>query len=357
LSGTESSILFLEKVFLEPCQSEARGVEIFNANLLGDLVRLGIKVTVVAHPDWARLLARRLGPAAPETVGFPGWLKGIPGAVVALWRLRRRRFSALLTGNVGDRLIPALGLIRKWGLAPRAVLLAHREPAPRFVDAQGAMPTDVVAVNRRIAKHFEGRRYGRVEVYYGVTQADRFLGPRPAKAASEPVDFCLIGDLNSAWKGADTAVEAFRLLPPAVADRCRLHLASFREPRSSGDPRILCYEWMPFDAMADFLKRMDVMLAPSRDEGVMRETFSQAAVQGMLSGCPLIVSDLAILTEKINEGGGLVAHSPEEMAAAMGRLASDAELRVRMGEKARRVAAARYIWRTDEFVKRYLFPA
>jgi glycosyltransferase involved in cell wall biosynthesis len=109
--------------------------------------------------------------------------------------------------------------------------------------------------------------------------------------------------------------------------------------------------------MADFLKRMDVMLAPSRDEGVMRETFSQAAVQGMLSGCPLIVSDLAILTEKINEGGGLVAHSPEEMAAAMGRLASDAELRVRMGEKARRVAAARYIWRTDEFVKRYLFPA
>jgi glycosyltransferase involved in cell wall biosynthesis len=357
LSATDSSILFLEKVFLEPCRSEARGVEIFNANLLGDLVQLGCRVTVITHPDWAGILARRLGSRAPETVSFPAWLKGMPGAALALWRLRRRRFSVLLTGNVGDRLIPALALVRHWSLAPRAVLLAHREPTSRFVDAQGAMPTHVVAVNRRIAKHFEGRHYGRVEVYYGVTQADRFLGPRPEKDPEAPVDFCLIGDLNSAWKGADTAIEAFRLLPPAAAGRCRLHLASFREPRLSGDERILCCEWMPFEEMADFLKRMDVMLVPSRDEGVMRETFSQAAVQGMLSGCPLVVTDLPILTEKINDGGGLVAHSPGEMAMAMTRLALEPDLRRRMGEHARQVASARYIWSTGEFMRRYLFPA
>lgn len=353
VSGAGLSILFLEKVFLGPCRSEARGVELFNFNLLRDLVRLGRSVTVVAHPDWHAILKNRLGADAPEVLAFPAWMMGALGAAWALYRARRRRFSILLTANVGDRLVPALSVVRRYRLAPRAVLLAHREPTPRFVGAQGLMPTTVVAVNRKIARGFEGLRYGRVEVYYGITQAERFLQPRPEKAEEAPVDFCVVGDLNSAWKGADTAVEAFRLLAPEVAARCRLNLASFREERTGHDPRILCYQWMPFEEMAAFIRRMDVMLVPSRDETVMRETFSQAAVQGMLSGLPLIVSDLSILTEKVDEGGGLVAHSAEEMAAAMTRLANDPVLRARMGEQARITAKARYIWSTEEFLKRF----
>lgn len=353
VSAAAPSLLFLEKVFLEPCKSEARGVEIFNVNLLRDLARLGRPVTVVAHPDWRAVLADRLGADGPEVLSFPAWMNGTLGSVLALYRARRRRFSCLITANVGDRLTPALSLVRRFGLAPRAVLLAHREPTVRFVHAQGALPTTVVAVNKRIARHFEGLRYGRVSVYYGITQAERFLEPRPGKPAGEPVSFCVVGDLNCAWKGADTAVEAFRMLAPEVAERCRLHLASFREQRTGGDPRIICYRWMPFEEVPAFLRRMDVMLVPSRDETVMRETFSQAAVQGMLSGLPLIVSDLPILTEKVNEGGGVVAHSAEEMAAAMTRLANDSALRARMGEQARLTAQARYIWSTEEFLKRF----
>jgi glycosyltransferase involved in cell wall biosynthesis len=352
-SVAATSMLFLEKVFLEPCRSEPRGVELFNFNLLRDLSRLGRPVTVVAHPSWSPILNDRLGADAPEVLSFPTWMKGAPGSVLALYRARHRRFSRLLTAKVGDRLIPALFLVRHYGLAPRAVLLAHREPTIRFVRAQGALPTTVAAVNRKIARYFEGLHYGRVEVYYGITQAERFLEPRPVKAGGEPVDFCVVGDLNSAWKGADTAVEAFRMLAPEVAARCRLHLASFREQRTGSDPRIVCYRWMPFDEIAPFVRRMDVMLVPSRDEGVMRETFSQAAVQGMLSGLPLIVSDLPILTEKVNEGGGVVAHSTEEMAAAMTRLAKDAALRHRMGQQARITAQARYIWSTEAFLKRF----
>ncbi len=347
------SVLFLEKVFLEPCRSEARGVELFNFNLLRDLAQLGRVVTVVAHPDWRAVLNDRLGADAPEMLSFPTWLKGPLGAVLALYRARQRRFSMLLTANVGDRLIPALSLIRHYGLVPRAVLLAHRVPTLRFVKAQGALPTTVAAVNRKIAGYFNGLHYGRVEVYYGIAQAGRFLEPRPAKAEGEPVDFCVLGDLNSAWKGADTAVEAFRLLPPDVGARCRLHLASFREQRTGGDPRIVCYRWMPFEEVPAFLRRMDVMLVPSHDEGVMRETFSQAAVQGMLSGLPLIVSDLSVLSEKVNEGGGVVAHTTEEMAVAMARLANEAALRVSMGQKGRATAQSRYIWSTEEFLKRF----
>ncbi len=352
-SRESRTVLFLEKVFLEPSRSEPRGVEIFNINLLRDLARLGIRVTVVAHPDWCAHLAKQLGPDAPECLSFPRWLSSVLGVAYSLFLNRSRRFSLLLTANVGDRLIPAINFIRQHGICHSALLLAHREPTPRFVHAQGNMPTTVVAVNRKIASHFEGGHYGRVEVYYGVTDADRFLGERPPKPAGAPVEFCVIGDLNSAWKGADTAVEAFRLLESEVAKNCRLQLASFREPRTSGDDRIICHQWMPFAEMADFLKRMDVMLVPSRDEGVMRETFSQAAVQGMLSGLPLVVNDLPILMEKINDGGGLIAHSTVEMARAMTRLALDPDLRKRMGAKARATASARYIWRTDDFVKRF----
>ncbi len=355
MNGTESTpLLFLEKVFLEPCRAEPRGVEIFNLNLLRELARQGRPVAVVAHPDWGRILRDRLGDAAPEVLSFPAWTHGVPGSLIALFRARRRRFSWLITGNVGDRLIPSLNLIRHSGMALRAVLLAHREPTRRFVNAHGAIPTAVAAVNRKIAAHFEGGHYGRVDVYYGITQADRFLAPRPPKAESEPVDFCVVGDLNSAWKGADTAVEAFRLMDPAIAARCRLHLASFREERSSGDPRILCYQWMPFEEMPAFLSRMDVMLVPSRDEDVMRETFSQAAVQGMLSGLPLIVNDIPVLTEKVDEGGGLTVSSREELAAAMMRMARDPALRRKMGQASRATAQARYIWRTEEFIARFL---
>lgn len=346
-------MLFLEKVYLEPCRHEPRGVEIFNLNLLRDLARLGRPVTALVHPDWAPVLRDRLGDAAPELLLLPRGLPGFLGAAAALFRVRHRRFSCLLTANVGDRLIPALNLIRQFGLVRRAALLAHREPTPRFVRAHGQLPTAVAAVNRRIAGHFEGGQYGRVEVFYGVTDAERFLQPRPAKPESEPIDFCLIGDLNSAWKGADLAVEGFRLMEPAVAAGCRLHLASFREERSSGDPRILCYRWMPFEEMPAFLGRMDVMLVLSRDEGVMRETFSQAAVQGMLAGLPLIVTDLPILTEKVNEGGGLIIRAKEELAAAMMRMARDPGLRRRMGEAARATARGRYLWRTDTFLERF----
>lgn len=347
------SILFLEKVFLEPCRSAPRGVEIFNVNLLRDLVRLGRSVTVIVHPDWKRILTDRLGPAVPEMLAFPRFLKGGLGAMVALYRARTRRFSALLTANVGDRLIPALSMIRRYGMTPQAVLIAHREPTARFVAAQGAFPCTVVAVNRKIARHFEGAHYGRVQVYYGITEAERFQGERPARPADDPVHFCVLGDLSSAWKGADTAVKAFLMLDPALAGRARLHLASFREERASGDPRIICYPWMPFEEIPAFLKRMDVMLVPSRDEGVMRETFSQAAVQGMLSGLPLIVTDLPVLTEKVDEGGGVVAHTVEDMVKAMSMLIRDEFWRGRLGQKARQVAQARYIWSTEEFLRRF----
>ena len=299
-------ILFLDKVFLESRDVHIRGVEVFNLNLIRDLSTLGCDVTVPAHESWHDDLTgcRVAGmlEIVPCRAGARNWLAGVG----QLWRWRQRQWDVFVLGNVANRLIPAILAVGAWRLAPRSVVIAHREPSRRYLWAQRRMPTRVLAVNRTIARHFEKARFESVAVFYGITNADRFLlAPLPPErsASGDLVNFCVLGHLDSAWKGADVAVETFRQLPESVRARSRLHLASYAEPPSFGDSDIMAYAWMPFDDIPAFLRRMDVMLVPSRDEGVMRETFSQAMVQGMLTGLPIVANDLPILAEKLGEGG------------------------------------------------------
>ena len=65
------------------------------------------------------------------------------------------------------------------------------------------------------------------------------------------------------------------------------------------------------------------------------ETFSQTTVQGMLTGLPVVHTSIPPFMEKFDDGGGLRADTPAEMADALVRLADDAELRARLGREAR----------------------
>ena len=347
----QRSIAFIDKVFLARAKGQPCGVEVFNLNLVRDLCRMGCRVQLVAHPTWLAA-ARAWDPTlACEPVPCSGG-----GGLPAIPRLWARRPEILLIGNVGDRLTPLIGLLRVLGIVRRAVLIAHREPSPRFVRSVERLQTAVVAVNGQIANHFQGRRFPVVEVSYGITDPDRFFPAEPPAADKPEVHFCVIGHLDRKWKGADTAVEALRLIPAAIRSRCRLHLASYDQPPVFPEPEVIPYRWLPFDQMGDFLRRMDVILVPSRDEQVMRETFSQVAVQGMLTGLPLIVSDRPVLMEKVADGGGLVFRSAAELADAMASLATDAALRRSMGAAGRSAALARYVWDTRQFVERFVQP-
>ncbi len=343
------TIAFVDKVFLSPARGQPCGVEVFNLNLVRDLSRLGARVLLVAHPSW--LAAARAWDPTLDVEPVP--CRGAAG-LPAFPRLRARQPDVLLLGNVGDRLIPLIGLLRAFRAVRRAVLIAHREPSRRFVRALEHLPTAVVAVNRQIANHFRGEHFPTVAVSYGITDADRFFPAAAANAEKRDVDFCVIGHLDRKWKGADTAVEAFRLMPDAVRARCRLHLASYDEPPAFPEPNIVPYRWLPFDRIGEFLRGMDAMLVPSRDEEVMRETFSQVAVQGMLTGLPLVVSDRPVLMEKVADGGGLVFRSAAELADAMARLAADPAQRRAMGAAGRAAALGRYVWNTREFVDRFV---
>lgn len=88
----------------------------------------------------------------------------------------------------------------------------------------------------------------------------------------------------------------------------------------------------------------------------MRETFSQTAVQGMLTALPIVHSPIPVLAEKFDRGGGLRARTPAEFAAAMETLAGDPALRAKLGAEARATALARYVWNSERFLREHLLP-
>ncbi|TAN38625.1 MAG: glycosyltransferase [Verrucomicrobia bacterium] len=348
------TILYLQKSLLKrERQPVLRGVELFDALLIRDLMAAGHRVTLPLVCCWEPLLRERLPTGCRLQIISCFGGSALNGLLAALFA---GRHDALIIGNVGNGLVPAIKLLFATRRVGRAALIANREAAPRFVAALRRYAVRILAVNNQIAAPFRTAGYPLVDTDYGIPNAEEFFPAAEAKPADAPVDFCVVGQLDNAWKGADTAIAAFQKLPDAVRARCRLHLASFVNPPTITTPGIQIYPWLPAAAIPTFLRRMDVMLVPSRDEHVMRETFSQVIVQGMLTGLPIIASDRPVLMEKLDTGGGLIFQTLEQLVQGLEKLAGDAALRRRLGAEARRIALERYVWNTDRFIRKYLFP-
>lgn len=345
------SILFVEKVFLSRGSKLFSGIELFNLSLIKDLAAMGYSVTVPACAAWSRVIKDHTGILPVEIIDLPWNSSGALGGLLVLKKLRARRFDLLLLGNVGNNLIPIIALLRWRHAASRIALIAHREPKVRFVRSLNRMPIAVLAINKRIASHFEQGRFTSMMTRYGITQSELFY---PAVSGlsvrKDHIDFCVVGHLERRWKNADAAVSAFLQLPYGIKRKCRLHLIGFVNPPTFFDTDIITYAWFPHEQMGNFLRQMDIMIVPSRDEIVRKETFSQAAVQGMLTGLPLIASNLPVLTEKLDMGGGLIFDDVDGLTKAMCRLVEDSQLRQKMGEQGRQTALKRYIWNTQKFI-------
>ena len=93
------------------------------------------------------------------------------------------------------------------------------------------------------------------------------------------------------------------------------------------------------DATIEHHGRLDVLVHAS----VIPEPFGQVVVEGMAAGLPVIASNEGGPAEVITNGvdGLLVAPAdPEGLAAVLRRVATDSELRRRLGEQARCSARA-----------------
>lgn len=344
----------LDKVLLSRIPGAMRGVEVFNLHLLKDLAGMGYSIIVPCHQTWCETIAG-VSRDGVEAIDCGCAEKPLLNGLLAVWRLRHRRFDVLYLGNVANGLIPAVRGLQLLGVVNRCVLVAHREPSKRFVASQKKMPTTVLAVNKVIAGHFIKAGYTKVDVFFGLPDAEVYF-PSKDSAERPGLDLCVVGYLDNAWKGADTAIQAVRCLSEDIKGSVKLHLVSYKSPPEFKETNIIPYAWMPLDSIPGLLRNMDVMIVPSRDEEVMRETFCLAAVQGMLTGLPLIVSDLPVLIEKVENGGGIIFKSVDDLARIIERLHADRALLARLSVEARQIALQQFVWKTEVFVEKYLFP-
>lgn len=369
------SVLIIEQGFLKPRGSKpVHGVELFRLNLMRELTRLGVRVSVVAERSWKPRIERFFegeSSGAPEVLAARS-IGGAPGTgLLGTMRAARtkRRWDALLFGNARLGMVPAMHWASWNELAPRRLLFAHRDPGSNFLDAVSTLSFDIVCNSEWVAQWYRGAWPGSVDVCYGLAAADQFF-PRDGGSTARSdglIHFALLGRLPNISKGQEKAIAALRAVPEPLRSRLRLHLAGFADPPDFADPCIVAHPWMgPADVPA-FLRSMDVMLAVST-----HETFSQAIVQGMLTGLPVIASDIPVFTEKLDalptgqreiapgssaerRVGGILTRSVRDVTDAMIRLAQDADLRRTLGEQGRRVALDRYVWDTRRFAERYLF--
>ncbi len=122
------------------------------------------------------------------------------------------------------------------------------------------------------------------------------------------------------------------------AEIARLHLEPYVHlAGESGDVR-------------PYLGCLDVFVLTS----VAVETFSNAALEAMASGLPIVSSDIGGMPELLAFGGGL-GYSPgnvEELTERLAWLLEDPERRVRLGRQARRAAVEHFSW--ERMVEEFL---
>ncbi len=200
----------------------------------------------------------------------------------------------------------------------------------------------VHCVSRAIAA--EAATYGmdpaKSRVIHPAVDPDVFHPPTRARRETGPRRVIAVGSLS--WrKGFEYAIHALRLARDAGADleleivgegadRQRL-LFAIEDLELSGCVRLAGK--LPADSVRERLQNADLFLLSSVTEGI-----SNAALEAMATGLPVVTTDCGGMREAVSDGveGFVVpARGTKQMAEALVRLAADTDLRARMGAAAR----------------------
>jgi len=99
--------------------------------------------------------------------------------------------------------------------------------------------------------------------------------------------------------------------------------------------------YQPHEAMAEFYRSADLFVLPSRFEGM-----SNALLEAMSSGLPVVVTDTGGVTELVEDNGIVVQRSdPDELASAILTLLDDDDRRRHAGAASRKIAEE-FGWRS-----------
>lgn len=220
----------------------------------------------------------------------------------------------------------------------------------RFTSARLAAHAAVGERTARLIEESSGLADGSIStIYHGIAGVGDTRLPR----GSEPTLVTVAR--HDPVKGVDVLLEAFALVPPPA--RLVLigegpetgHLKELAN-RLDLDDRVefmtLPWEQRASDVMATF----DGLVLPSRLEG-----FPVTIVEAMLSGLPVVATDVGSVREAVipGETGWVVEpEDPRTLADAIIDLLADADRAMRMGDTARRIAETRFTM--DQTIDAYM---
>jgi glycosyltransferase involved in cell wall biosynthesis len=332
-------------------------------NLLLDEFR-SLGPVVVERPDYERYGAPFLLPRALDGLlgRVPYTLRRGLGEILPLaLRVARvvRGFDAdLVHANcrLGSNEYAVLGA----RLARRPVVVHERlmYRVPRLTRAVAPAADAVVAISRAVADHLTHQRVPvrrLMTIPNGLDAAalGRFIGPPRPEGA--PLRVGMVGRITP-WKGQHLFVEAARQLAARGAN-IEFHLAGDAPPRDL--PYLQTVRETVLDAgledrvffhgnvkkIYEFMAGMDVLAHCSVDP----EPFGRVILEAMALGRPCIATRGGAAEEICTDGvDGLLVepNRPDQLAAAILRLASDPAGAAALGARARRTVETRFALQT-----------
>jgi glycogen(starch) synthase len=220
----------------------------------------------------------------------------------------------------------------------------------------------------RTLHHVAGFRFAREEVIHnGVHQTPRAASlyrDRRYPVAAGELRLLFAGRLVD-LKGVHTAVQALKLINQLQADAVRLTIvgdtkdaayqAQLQEEigRAGIADQIAMRETVPQDALFDLFQAHDIYLFPS-----LYEPFSLTLIHALADGIPTVASDAGGNVEIVRhqETGMLFSKgNADGLARAVVALASNPDLRARIAQRGREVAAGftfdRMVTQMEQFLK------
>ncbi len=169
-------------------------------------------------------------------------------------------------------------------------------------------------------------------IYHGINK--EYVKKEP-KTPSARLRFGYLGTLLK-HKGLDVLIDAFNRLP---GDRAELYIHGFGDEDEKGmlgrlkkkakDGRVHFMGPYNHTELSGILSNLDVVVVPS----IWHETFNIVAREALLSGCPVIASDIGALPEAIDDGrNGFLFEpgDPDDLSGKMMRFLDEPGLLERM---------------------------
>ncbi len=275
-------------------------------------------------------------------------------AVAALRRAVSRIDADILHVHQGCDYWPAIVAARLAGRGTQVFITRHLMTRPRGFSRRFLLKgARVIAVSRAVERVLRAELQGNpsriLQAYCGI-DVERFAGGRPAEAdalrralgwGSDHVVFGVVGMYPlPRGKGQLEFLSAAAQLRTSYP-KARFVLIGHGDMRPLIEQKIASEQLQdivrlePFtDDIRGWMKALDVLVHPA----VGTDAFPLVVLEGMASGHPIVASRMDGIPEEFTEGqeGYLVTPGDvSELAVAMGRLASNPELRSSMGGRGR----------------------